>query len=108
MANAIFGQELYNHLSTIVERAMGQNMDLKQMDRLRMESEKLGVVITKHVEAIAQEKALDICKKLNEATKAGFEVMEAELDALRTLAGQAKLTADQAKFLQTPIGGRNK
>jgi len=78
-----FNEEIYNHLSTILERSVGISLDMRQIDRLRMESDKLAEVITKHVELISQAKALQVCKLLNDATKAGFAAVGAELETLR-------------------------
>lgn len=78
-----FNEEIYNHLSTIMERSVGISLDIRQLDRLRLESDKLAEVITKHVERISQDKALQVCKLLNEATKSGFEAVGAEIEALK-------------------------
>ena len=78
-----FNEEIYNHLSTILERSVGISLDMRQIDRLRLESDRLAEVITKHVERISQEKALQVCKLLNEATKAGFQSVAAELEVLK-------------------------
>jgi hypothetical protein len=78
-----FGEDLYNHLSTILERSVGLSLDIRQIDRLRIESNKLAEAITRQVEKIAQERALQVCKLLNEATKSGFEAVGAQIDALR-------------------------
>lgn len=84
----LFSQALYNHLSTLLERSVGISLDMRQIDRLRLESDLLAKVIEARVERIAEEKALQVCKLLNEATKAGFEAVGAEL---------AKLKDEQAK-----------
>ena len=78
-----FNEEIYNHLSTIMERSVGVSLDMRQIDRLRLESDRLAEVITKHVERISQEKALQVCKLLNEATKSGFEAVGAEIESLK-------------------------
>ena len=82
-----FNEEIYNHLTTILERSAGINLDMRQIDRLRMESNRLAEVIAKHVEQIAQTKALQVCKLLNDATKAGFETIGAELAELKAVKG---------------------
>lgn len=79
-----FNEEIYNHLSTILERSVGISLDIRQLDRLRLESDRLAAVITKNVERIAQNKALQVCKILNEATKAGFEAVGAEIAELKS------------------------
>lgn len=79
-----FNEEIYNHLSTIMERSVGISLDIRQLDRLRLESDRLAEVITKHVERISQEKALQVCKLLNEATKAGFTAVSEEIEALKS------------------------
>lgn len=81
-----FNEEIYNHLSTILERSVGISLDIRQLDRLRLESDRLAAVITKNVERIAQKKALQVCQILNEATKAGFEAINAELTSLKNTA----------------------
>ena len=78
-----FNEEIYNHLSTILERSVGISLDMRQIDRLRFESDKLAEVISKHVERISQEKALEVCKLLNEATKSGFQAVAAEIEDLK-------------------------
>ena len=85
-----FNEEIYNHLSTILERSVGISLDMRQIDRLRMESDRLAEVITKHVELIAQAKALQVCKLLNDATKAGFQAVGAELEAIKNPADKFK------------------
>lgn len=94
-----FSQELYNHLSTILERSVGMPLDMKQIDRLRFEADKLSAVITKHVEKVAQDKALQVCKLLNDATKAGFQTMAAELEQVKQLAAEAKSKADSVHVM---------
>lgn len=79
-----FGEDLYNHLSTILERAMGSTLDMQKIDRLRHESERLAKVIERRVEQLSQEKALQVCKLLNDATKAGFMAVAAEIEALKS------------------------
>lgn len=78
-----FNEELYNHLSTIMERSIGLSLDIRQLDRLRLESDKLADVIAKNVERISQEKALQVCKLLNDAVKLGFKAVGAEIEALK-------------------------
>lgn len=78
-----FGEEIYDRLSTILERSMGSTLGMQQIDRLRMESGKLADLIAKQVEKIAQEKALTVCKLLNDATKAGFAAISAELTDIK-------------------------
>lgn len=78
-----FNEEIYNHLSTILERSVGVSLDIRQLDRLRLESDRLADVITKHIERAAQDKALQVCKLLNEATKAGFQAVRAEIEDLK-------------------------
>jgi hypothetical protein len=78
-----FNDELYNHLTTIFERAVGTPLDMRQIDRVREESNKLATVITTNVERIAQEKALQVCKLLNDATKAGFKAVSEELELIK-------------------------
>jgi len=89
-----FNEEIYNHLSTILERSVGISLDMRQIDRLRMESDKLAEVITRHVDRIAQDKALQVCKLLNDATKAGFEAVGAELEIVKGQVGSTKAKAD--------------
>jgi len=79
-----FNAEIYNHLTTILERSVGISLDIRQLDRLRMESDKLAEVITRHVERISQEKALQVCKLLNDATKAGFAAVGSEIEDIKT------------------------
>ena len=79
-----FSQDLYNHLSTILERSVGTSLDIRQLDRLRLESDKLATVITRHIEHVAQERALQVCKLLNDATKAGFAKVGAEIEELKS------------------------
>jgi hypothetical protein len=86
-----FNQNLYNHLSTIFERSAGISLDIRQLDRLRAESDKLAEVITKQIEKVSQEKALQVCKLLNDATKAGFLAVGAEIEKLK---GNARISPE--------------
>lgn len=89
-----FNEEVYNHLSTILERSVGISLDMRQIDRIRLESDKLAEVITRHVERISQEKALQVCKLLNDATKAGFKAVGEEIEELKTNKKDKNKTVD--------------
>jgi len=95
-----FNEEIYNHLSTILERSVGISLDMRQIDRLRLESDRLAEVITKHVERISQAKALEVCKLLNEATKSGFEAVGEELKQIKASADAAQSKANSV-YAQT-------
>lgn len=78
-----FRQDVFNHLSTILERSAGIVLDIRQIDRLRLEANRLADAISDYVEKSAQIKALEVCKLLNEATKAGFAMVEEELKQIK-------------------------
>lgn len=70
-----FSEELYNKLSTIFERTLGNALDIRQIDRLNDEAKRLGAIINAQINKVAQERALQVCKLLNEATQDGFKAV---------------------------------
>lgn len=72
MDNALFEQELYNKLSTIFSRTIGNTLDARQIDRLNLEAKNLATLISKQVNEVAQDRSLTVCKILNETVKEAF------------------------------------
>jgi hypothetical protein len=73
-----FQQQLYNQLSTVFTRTLGHSLDIRQIDRLNVEAKNLGDLITKQVNDVANKRALEVCKLLNDATQAGFRIVAEE------------------------------
>lgn len=90
-----FEHELYNRLSTIFERTVGIALDIRQIDRLNDESKKLADLITRHINTVAQARALEVCKLLNVAVADSFKVV-------------AKDIADVKAQLNPPVLGSSK
>ena len=80
---APFEQELYNRLSTIFERTVGNSLDIRQIDRLQDESKKLADLLNKHINKVAQERALEVCKLLNVAVADSFKVVAADIQSIK-------------------------
>lgn len=80
---APFEQELYNRLSTIFERTVGIALDIRQIDRLQDESRKLADLLNKQINAVAQARALEVCKLLNVAVADSFKVVARDIAALK-------------------------
>ena len=80
---ASFEQELYNRLSTIFERTVGISLDIRQIDRLNDESKKLADLLTKQINKVAQERALEVCKLLNVAVADSFKVVAADIQSIK-------------------------
>lgn len=81
--SASFEQELYNQLSTIFTKTVGSSLDIRQIDRLNDESKKLAAMITKHINTVAQARALEVCKLLNVAVADSFKVVARDIAALK-------------------------
>jgi phosphosulfolactate synthase (CoM biosynthesis protein A) len=73
-----FQQQLYNQLSTVFTRTLGHSLDIRQIDQLNMEAKRLGDLITEQVNDVANKRALEVCKLLNDAVKAGFQIVAEE------------------------------
>lgn len=78
MTTEEFQQTLYNQLSTVFSRTLGHSLDIRQIDRLNVEAKKLGDLITAQVNEVANKRALEVCKLLNDAVKAGFQIVAEE------------------------------
>jgi phosphosulfolactate synthase (CoM biosynthesis protein A) len=78
-----FQQQLYNQLSTVFTRTLGHSLDIRQIDQLNMEAKRLGDLITEQVNDVANKRALEVCKLLNDAVKAGFQIVSEEDGKLR-------------------------
>ena len=111
MAEVPFEQELYNRLSTVFERTVGIALDIRQIDRLHDEAKKLGELITKQINKVSQEKALQVCRLLNEATLEGFKLVGEDISTLQErlkiiegVARNAEMKADSAQQFHRPIG----
>ena len=80
---ASFSEELYNRLSTILERTVGISLDIRQIDRLNDEAKKLGDLLTRQIQVEAQKRALEVCRLLNEATQEGFKAVGKDIAEIK-------------------------
>ena len=81
--SAPFEQELYNQLSTIFTKTVGSSLDIRQIDRLNDESKKLAATLTKHINTVAQARALEVCKLLNVAVADSFKVVASDIQSIK-------------------------
>jgi hypothetical protein len=79
-----FEQDLYSQLSTILQYTLGRTMDVRQIDRLTQDTNRLAGVIDRHINERARAQALEICKLLNEATQQGFAAIIADIDEIKS------------------------
>ena len=78
-----FNERIYNRLSTIFEKILGSTLSMPQMERLQTECQALANEITQQINTVSQAKALEVCKLLNDATKAGFIAVSADVQLLK-------------------------
>lgn len=74
MDKAVFEQELYNKLSTIFTKSLGNAMDARQIDRLNLDAKSLADLISKQVNEVARDQSLAVCKILNDTVKEAFQM----------------------------------
>lgn len=73
---SLFHQDLYNQLSTILQYTIGRQLDVKQIERLQFDTNRLAEAFTKQIEDRATVKATEICK-------IAVKVLSAEMDEIR-------------------------